>query len=109
MEGTIAHSFDLADTLRAALPTRTWALCNHTPLPVICFQDANRRGDLRHHERVVANVNHRGRSWVSLALVRGGEPAIRACMTNYRTTARHLADLLDDLDIARIPGGVTTA
>lgn len=107
VERTIAHSFDLADTLRAALPARHWVLCNHTPLPVICFQDARRRGDLRHHERVVANVNHRGRNWVSLTLVRGGEPAIRACMTNYRTTARHITDLLDDLDNARIPGGVT--
>lgn len=103
--GAIDRAFDLAATLRAALPPRGWIICNHTPLPVICFQDASRPGDLRHHERLVAGVIQRGRSWVSLALVGGSEPAIRACMTNYRTTEQHLSVLLEDLEIARTAGG----
>jgi glutamate/tyrosine decarboxylase-like PLP-dependent enzyme len=105
VDRAIAQSFDLAAALRAALPARRWSVCNHTPLPVICFQDAGRRGDLTHHERLVAGVNQRGRSWVSLARVGGGQPSIRVCMTNYRTTSHHIGVLLDDLESARSAGG----
>lgn len=101
VDRAISHSFDLAATLRAAVPARRWIVCNHSPLPVICLQDAGRRDDLRHHERLVAAVTQRGRSWVSLALVSGGQPSIRVCMTNYRTTSHHIDVLLDDLDAAR--------
>jgi len=62
---------------------------NRTPLPVVCATTV---------KAVVERVLARGRAWVSEVLLAGRTPAVRACITNYRTTSADLAFLVGELD-----------
>jgi hypothetical protein len=42
-----------------------------------------------------------GRAWISTVVLRGATPALRACITNHRTTAAHDQRLLEELERAR--------
>jgi aromatic-L-amino-acid/L-tryptophan decarboxylase len=89
----------LGDRLRALLRERGWRIVNRTPLPVVCFvpDEPSDAGELA---RIARAVEVSGRAWVSVARL-GGAPALRACITNYRTTEADLEALGDVLDVAR--------
>jgi glutamate/tyrosine decarboxylase-like PLP-dependent enzyme len=73
----------MGDLLRQELRHAGWRIVNETPLPVVCFVDA---ADSRpeHSEAIVRRVLASGQAWISTARI-GGQTAIRACITNYRT------------------------
>ena len=52
-------------------------------------------------QAVAARVVDSGRAWVSTVLLRGSVPAIRACITNHRTTEEHVDALVGELEQAR--------
>jgi glutamate/tyrosine decarboxylase-like PLP-dependent enzyme len=93
----LRHQLAMADRLRRGLERRGWEVVNDTPLPLVCFAD---RGGAD-PAAIVARVVRSGRAWISIARIGDGRPVIRACITNYRTTAEHVDELIEAADDAR--------
>lgn len=96
----IDSTFRVGDALRRALVRHGWTPVNTTPLPVVCFRDPGAQAP-DHHSAIVASVNHVGRSWISTTALGGTGDAIRACVSNHRTTVDDVDTLLEDLSQAR--------
>jgi aromatic-L-amino-acid decarboxylase len=95
----IDSCFALGTQLGFALKEHGWTVVNRTPLPIVCFRDeAARAATPGHHAAIVANVNRRGKSWVSTAHLGEVGEVIRACVSNYRTTDRDIDVLMEELD-----------
>ncbi len=89
--------------LRQRLAGRGWPLVNDTPLPIACFVDGRspQGRSAEHLQAVAQRVVGSGRAWVSTVLLRGEQPALRACVTNYRTGEADVEALVEALDQAR--------
>lgn len=89
--------------LRQRLAGRGWPLVNDTPLPIACFVDGRspQGRSAEHLQAVAQRVVGSGRAWVSTVLLRGEQPALRACVTNYRTSEADVDGLVAALDQAR--------
>lgn len=98
----IRHQVAMGDLLRSRLTERGWRIVNDSPLPLVCFTDAAGSWDLARCQRAANAVIESGQAWISTIQVgRHREPALRACITNYRTEPRHIETLLSALDEAR--------
>jgi glutamate/tyrosine decarboxylase-like PLP-dependent enzyme len=86
----------LGDVLREKLTANGWEIVNATPLPVICFQHLALGSDADAYGALVADLQRRGRVWISATRLHG-EPALRACITSYLTTEDDIATLVDEL------------
>jgi glutamate/tyrosine decarboxylase-like PLP-dependent enzyme len=84
-ETAIRHQTAMGDRLRQGLAAAGWTVVNDTPLPLVCFNDGRgeRAADLV--EEVAAAVVASGEAWISTVAVGEAGPALRACITNYRT------------------------
>ena len=98
-EDAIRTMTRLGARLRDGLRARGFEIRNDTPLPLVCFAEPGADGARVQAmtERVVGS----GRAWVSTVLLRGSVPAVRACITNHRTTEDHVDALVDLMDGAR--------
>jgi hypothetical protein len=96
----------LGEALRARLEAAGFHVVNRTPLPVVCFQDARHpEGASLSHLRAMADaVVDSGKAWVSITNLGSSLPAIRACITNFRTEESDLDVLIESLSLARPPG-----
>jgi hypothetical protein len=75
---------------------------NETPLPVVCFNNAGRDFEIEICQKIVDAVIRSGHAWISTILLgQAKSPAIRACITNFRTDPRHIESLVDELSQAR--------
>jgi glutamate/tyrosine decarboxylase-like PLP-dependent enzyme len=85
----------MGELLRRRLREENWAIVNATPLPLVCFTDGARTWTLADCQRVANAVVESGEAWISTVQV-GTEkrPALRACITNYRTEERHVEALV---------------
>lgn len=92
----------LGDLLRALLRERGWRIVNRTPLPVVCFVPDGPAG-AEELARIARAVEASGDAWISVAQL-DGVPALRACITSYRTTEADLEALADVLERARRGG-----
>jgi glutamate/tyrosine decarboxylase-like PLP-dependent enzyme len=101
-EEVLRHQVAMGDELRRALRADGWEVVNRTPLPVVCFVDSTRGASAAYLEALCRHVVGSGRAWISTARL-GAErtPALRACITNYRTEAAHVAALVEALGEAR--------
>jgi glutamate/tyrosine decarboxylase-like PLP-dependent enzyme len=107
-EAAIRHQTAMGDRLRERLQEEGWAIVNDTPLPVVCFVDSGRDGrSVRFLEAVAADVVGSGDAWISTVSLGEAGPALRACITNYRTGPEDLEALVTALGRAR--GAVATA
>jgi aromatic-L-amino-acid/L-tryptophan decarboxylase len=96
----IDHDVALGEQLRAGLSDDGWRLRNRTPLPIVCFDDPNVDPDdpvdpasaAAYLRAIVDAVTATGKAWLSLVVL-DGQPAIRACVTSYRTDETTLASL----------------
>ena len=88
----IERQFRLGNLLRSSLTESGWTILNHTPLPLVCFT----REDLDITEFLSA-VRHEQIAWVSEVRI-GETPAVRACITSYKTTERDLHAVMSDLN-----------
>jgi glutamate/tyrosine decarboxylase-like PLP-dependent enzyme len=86
----IDHQARVADRLRDRLRDRGFAILNPTPLPVVCASHPRLR-DTAAYDRVATGLRLDQSAWISRAILPGGVPALRACVTSYETT-------LDDAD-----------
>jgi aromatic-L-amino-acid decarboxylase len=100
----IEHDCELGDRLRARLRREGWRIVNETPLPVVCFTPAE--DDSRERlESIARHVESSGAAWISVAEL-AGQPALRACITSYRSTEEDVVALCAALAVAR-SGSVT--
>jgi glutamate/tyrosine decarboxylase-like PLP-dependent enzyme len=77
----IEHQACMGNLLRKSLEATGWRIINRTPLPVVCFtRDGLDTG------RFLAALQERQIAWMSEVRLGGGAPALRACITSFRTT-----------------------
>ena len=93
----LRHQTAMGDLLRAELVRGGWRVINETPLPVVCFEDTTGADA----DAVVRAVVASGDAWVSSTRVGAGRPALRACVTSYRTGPEDVRTLVRALDDAR--------
>ncbi len=89
--------------LRARLERAGWRAVNETPLPVVCFVDGTHAqgAGAEYLARVAASVLASGQAWLSTVTLAGSRPALRACITNHRTSPDDLDALVDTLATCR--------
>ncbi len=97
----IRHQAHMGDLLRKRLTATGWRIVNRTPLPVVCFTPANETWDMPMHQRACDAVLKTGRAWISTISLDGKQPALRACITNYRTGPEDIETLIDVLASVR--------
>jgi glutamate/tyrosine decarboxylase-like PLP-dependent enzyme len=105
-EEAVRRQTEMGDRLRERLREEGWTIVNDTPLPVVCFVDTGKDGgkDGRSApflEAVAARVVGSGEAWISTVSLGELGPALRACITNYRTGPEDLEALVAALGRAR--------
>lgn len=101
-EEAIRHQTAMGDRLRERLQEEGWEVVNETPLPVVCFVGSGAAGrSAAFLEAVAADVVGSGEAWISTAVLGEVGPALRACITNYRTGPEDLEGLVAALGRAR--------
>jgi glutamate/tyrosine decarboxylase-like PLP-dependent enzyme len=82
----IDRDMERGERLRAGLAADGWRIRNRTALPIVCFDDPDVEPERSeaHLRAIVDAVAATGRAWVSLVTL-DGRPAVRACITSYRT------------------------
>ncbi len=104
-EAAIRHQTAMGDRLRRRLREEGWEVVNDTPLPVVCFVHPGPEGrSAVFLERVAADVVASGEAWLSIAVLGEVGPALRACITNYRTGPEDVDALVAALGRARERG-----
>jgi aromatic-L-amino-acid decarboxylase len=97
---TIRHQTEMGNLLRTMLIENGWMIVNQTPLPLVCF--TNNDWSLAECQRVANAVIESGEAWISTIQVgQAKRPALRACITNYRTEPQHIESLVAVLNKAR--------
>src|SRR5579864_1624233 len=93
----------IGNELRRLLSDAGWEILNSTPLPIVCFVDSRSPlGKSREYlEAIVREVVESGAAWISATRLRGSQPALRACITNYRTGPEDIRALVTALEKAR--------
>ena len=93
----------LGAELRARLDVAGFRAVNRTPLPVVCFQDAlhPEGATLPYLKAMTDGVVASGKAWVSITSLGSSRPAIRACITSFRTDESDLDALVESLSRAR--------
>jgi len=82
----------MGEFLRESLRSTGWTVVNKTPLPLVCF---NRDGvDI---DRFLSNLQERQIAWMSQVRI-GGVPAIRACITSFRTTEEDISEVVAEMN-----------
>lgn len=90
----IDRDMALGDRLRAGLSADGWRLRNRTELPIVCFDDPDVEPvhSAAHLRAIIDTVTATGRAWLSLVTL-DRRPAVRACITSYRTDETTIASL----------------
>jgi glutamate/tyrosine decarboxylase-like PLP-dependent enzyme len=101
-EESIRHQTAMGDRLRERLREEGWVVVNDTPLPVVCFVGSGEEGrSAAFLEGIAARVVGSGEAWISTAVLGELGPALRACITNYRTGPEDVDALVAALGRAR--------
>jgi glutamate/tyrosine decarboxylase-like PLP-dependent enzyme len=88
----IEHQAGMGEVLRDCLKRAGWRIVNATPLPVVCFTR-----DGLDTARFVAALQQRQVAWMSECRL-GGVPAVRACITSFRTTEADVASVVRQMN-----------
>jgi glutamate/tyrosine decarboxylase-like PLP-dependent enzyme len=98
-ETMIRNMARLGDELRRRLERNAFSVVNRTPLPVVCFQDGRHPegGTLPYLQKVADAVVESGEAWISTTSLGGRVPALRACISNFRTGESDLDGLVRTL------------
>lgn len=96
----IEHQADMGESLRDRLREKGYLIENQTMLPVVCFSHPRWEGRHTEMSRVVHQLQSSGEFWVSTIFLPNGRPAIRACITSYKTSEEDLEALVQALESA---------
>ena len=88
----IEHQTRMGDVLRESLKCAGWRIVNSTPLPLVCFtRDGLDTG------KFLAALYERQIAWMSEVRL-GGAPAVRACITSFRTTELDIQQVVSEMN-----------
>lgn len=90
--GMIEHQAHMGDELRESLKRAGWRIVNATPLPLVCFTR-----DGLDTSQFLTSLYERQIAWVSEVRI-GGCPALRACITSFRTTESHIHQVVHEME-----------
>jgi aromatic-L-amino-acid decarboxylase len=76
----IEHQARMGEVLRESVERAGWRVVNRTPLPLVCFT----RDGLDTSQFLAALYKHQI-AWMSEVRLGGDTPAVRACVTSFRT------------------------
>jgi glutamate/tyrosine decarboxylase-like PLP-dependent enzyme len=96
----IGYQIRTGNILRKKLELADWKILNATPLPLVCFTDESARSDPAFTKNLCDSIVRSGEAWVSLYPVNGIN-TIRACITNYKTSATDIDALIETLNRLR--------
>jgi len=96
----IEHQIAMGGLLRERLTQAGWRVLNRSDLPLVCFTRAGAAWSLDAHQAVADRVIRSGRAWISTVVTARGDAALRACVTNYRTSPADVETLIDALEAA---------
>jgi len=88
----IEHQAQMGNLLRELLQRSGWRVVNKTPLPVVCF---TRDGLVP--ARFLPELLQRQIAWMSEVRL-GGIPAVRACITSYRTAESDINGIVREMN-----------
>jgi glutamate/tyrosine decarboxylase-like PLP-dependent enzyme len=88
----IEQQAHMGDVLRESLKGAGWRIVNTTPLPVVCFTR-----DGLDTSRFLISLYERQIAWMSEVRL-GDAPALRACITSFRTTESHIRQVVSEMD-----------
>ena len=88
----IEHQARMGDVLREALTASGWRIVNTTPLPLVCFTR-----DGLNPSRFLAALYERQIAWMSLVQLGEDTPAVRACITSFRTTESDIESVVREM------------
>lgn len=102
-ERVIRHQTAMGEALREGLGKEGWRIVNDTPLPLVCWVDETRPDGAseRFLRGVASDLVGSGKAWISTVGLGPLGPALRACITNYKTEASDIEALVRDLGEAR--------
>jgi glutamate/tyrosine decarboxylase-like PLP-dependent enzyme len=89
----VSHQAAMADLLARRLREEGWRIVHHSPLAVVTFLPPCEM-DL---DNLVTKIYNHGQTWISRTQLSGYGPALRACVTNYRTEPEHVETLVREL------------
>jgi len=92
----IEHQAKMGDLLRETLVAADWQILNKTPLPVVCFTYPQLAAPQL--SAMLDQIYDQGTVWLSETRLRGQIPALRACITSFRTQKEDVAILVDILE-----------
>ena len=90
----LRHQAEMGKLLHERLIAGGWNVVNRTELPLVCFTPANENWDMAMHQKAADAVVASGKAWISSVLLGGKVPALRACITNYRTGTQDIETLV---------------
>ena len=90
----------MGDILRNRLLQAGWLIRNDTDLPVICFTNSDIVEGKISTEKIVSEIQARGKVWISDVTLGGKEKVLRACVTSFRTNEDDIECLLNELELA---------
>jgi len=92
----IEHMADVADRLAFGLRAAGWRVVHHSPLAVVTFTHP----EVVDLDSVLQHVYREGGAWISKTVLTGHGAALRACVTNHRTSAADADALVEILERA---------
>jgi aromatic-L-amino-acid decarboxylase len=95
----IEHQAEMGDYLRDRLKYSGWVLCNDTKLPVVCFTHSRFIDSPNQIVSFTQHMRQRKKAWISKVVLGGRLNALRACITNFRTSSAEIDDLVTELNI----------
>ena len=96
-EAAIVHQIEMGNLLKEQLATNGWEVKNDTPMPIACFghPQLNEDGIWQLAQKLTAD----GDAWISVYPIHE-EQCLRACITNYATSEKDIAELIRVLNKA---------
>lgn len=94
----IEHQADMGEHLRDRLRDSGYLIENQTMLPVVCFSHPRWEGRIDAMTAVVNQLKASGGFWLSTIFLSNGRPAVRACITSFRSSEADIEALVAALD-----------
>lgn len=94
----IEHQAELGEYLRDGLREAGFLIENQTMLPVVCFSHAQWEGRIDAMTAAVNRLKASGGFWLSTIFLSNGRPAVRACITSFRSRESDIDALVGALE-----------
>jgi len=92
-DDTISHQIKMGKLLRQKLQENNWQLYNSTELPIVCFNDPDYEKNEHFTSFMYDSFLETGEAWINKFPI-DDTFTLRACITNYATTEKHLDELI---------------